>query len=69
MFQTVIFTVLCGLAAAVPSLHMDHHWELWKKMHNKAYAHQVKAEVFNPAEVITLRGLYYLGTRMGDQYL
>ncbi|XP_072226287.1 cathepsin S-like isoform X2 [Leuresthes tenuis] len=42
MFPSLFFTVLCGFVAAVPSLHMDHHWELWKKMHNKEYAHQIE---------------------------
>ncbi|KAM9737484.1 cathepsin S-like [Menidia menidia] len=42
MFESLFFMALCGLAISVTSPHMDQHWELWKKMHNKVYSHQVE---------------------------
>ncbi|KAM4725170.1 cathepsin K-like [Anableps anableps] len=42
MFWSLLFTVLCGCAVATTALHLDQHWELWKKTHNKLYAHQVE---------------------------
>uniref|UniRef100_A0A8C6SCW4 Cathepsin S n=1 Tax=Neogobius melanostomus TaxID=47308 RepID=A0A8C6SCW4_9GOBI len=31
-----------GPALAVLGINLDHHWELWKKMHRKAYSHQIE---------------------------
>ncbi|MEQ2237212.1 hypothetical protein ILYODFUR_020911 [Ilyodon furcidens] len=42
MFRSLLFTVLCGIAVAATSSHLNQHWELWKKTHNKLYAHQVE---------------------------
>ncbi|XP_070777480.1 cathepsin S-like isoform X1 [Enoplosus armatus] len=42
MFWCLLFTVVCGFAAAVISSELDRHWELWKKMHNKVYSHQIE---------------------------
>lgn len=41
MYRSLLFTLLCGCATAVISLDLDRHWELWKKMHQKVYPHQV----------------------------
>uniref|UniRef100_A0A8C5G8V5 Cystein proteinase inhibitor protein salarin n=1 Tax=Gouania willdenowi TaxID=441366 RepID=A0A8C5G8V5_GOUWI len=41
-FRSLLVTVLCGYAVAVPSTVMDQHWELWKKMHSKYYSHQIE---------------------------
>lgn len=42
MFRSLLLTILCGFAVAVINSELDRHWELWKKMHNKVYSHQVK---------------------------
>ena len=42
MFRSLLLTILCGSAVAVINSELDRHWELWKKMHNKVYSHQVK---------------------------
>ncbi|XP_071356513.1 cathepsin S-like [Trachinotus anak] len=42
MFRSLLFTILCGFAAAVTSSELDRHWELWKKMHKKVYSHQIE---------------------------
>ncbi|KAM8884854.1 cathepsin S-like [Synchiropus picturatus] len=42
MFQSLLFALLCGLAAAATSPVLDRHWELWKKMHNKEYSEQLE---------------------------
>ncbi|XP_047461695.1 cathepsin S-like [Mugil cephalus] len=42
MFWSLLFPALCGFAAAITSSEMDRHWELWKKIHNKVYSHQVE---------------------------
>ncbi|XP_070703160.1 cathepsin S-like [Pempheris klunzingeri] len=42
MFQSLFFTILCGCASAVVNSELDRHWELWKKMHNKVYSHQIE---------------------------
>uniref|UniRef100_A0A3Q1FF65 Cathepsin S n=1 Tax=Acanthochromis polyacanthus TaxID=80966 RepID=A0A3Q1FF65_9TELE len=38
----LLFTILCGFAAADTSSKMDQHWELWKQTHNKVYFHQIE---------------------------
>nr|XP_046273344.1 cathepsin S-like isoform X2 [Scatophagus argus] len=42
MFRSLLFTIMCGFATAVTSSELDRHWELWKKMHNKVYSHQIE---------------------------
>ncbi|XP_054619504.1 cathepsin K-like isoform X2 [Dunckerocampus dactyliophorus] len=42
MFRSLLFAILWGLAEADISPALDDHWELWKKMHNKVYSHQVE---------------------------
>lgn len=42
MFRSLLLTIMCGFAAAVINSELDRHWELWKKMHDKVYSHQVK---------------------------
>uniref|UniRef100_A0AAQ5XBA8 Uncharacterized protein n=1 Tax=Amphiprion ocellaris TaxID=80972 RepID=A0AAQ5XBA8_AMPOC len=42
MFRSLIFTILCGFAAADTSSEMDQHWELWNQTHNKVYFHQIE---------------------------
>ncbi|KAM9838742.1 cathepsin S-like [Aulostomus maculatus] len=42
MFWSLLFTFVCGFAAAVISPDLDQHWELWKKMHKKVYPHQIE---------------------------
>ncbi|XP_022602644.1 cathepsin S-like [Seriola dumerili] len=42
MLRSLLFTILCGFAAAVTSSQLDRHWELWKKMHKKVYSHQIE---------------------------
>ncbi|KAM6899547.1 uncharacterized protein FYW49_017627 [Xenentodon cancila] len=42
MFRSLVFTLLCEFAMAMTSLHLDRHWNLWKKMHNKVYSQQVE---------------------------
>uniref|UniRef100_A0A3Q2DV16 Cathepsin S-like n=1 Tax=Cyprinodon variegatus TaxID=28743 RepID=A0A3Q2DV16_CYPVA len=42
MFQSLLFTVLCGIEVAAISSNLDPHWEMWKTTHNKLYAHQVE---------------------------
>ncbi|XP_032437305.1 cathepsin S-like [Xiphophorus hellerii] len=42
MFQSLIFTVLCGVTLTSTMSHLEKHWELWKRTHNKLYAHQVE---------------------------
>ncbi|KAM7384348.1 hypothetical protein PAMA_011612 [Pampus argenteus] len=42
MCRHLLFTLFCGFAAAVIAPGLDRHWELWKKMHNKVYSHQIE---------------------------
>ncbi|XP_068188712.1 cathepsin S-like [Antennarius striatus] len=42
MFRSLLFTVVCGIAASVVNLQLDRHWEIWKKMHKKNYSHQIE---------------------------
>ncbi|XP_028277149.1 cathepsin S-like [Parambassis ranga] len=42
MSGSLLLTVLCGFAAALTTSEMDWHWEQWKKMHNKVYAHGIE---------------------------
>ncbi|XP_019957459.2 cathepsin S-like [Paralichthys olivaceus] len=42
MFRSLLLTVLCGFAAADINSQLDGHWELWKKLHNKVYSHQIE---------------------------
>ncbi|XP_054462445.1 cathepsin S-like [Anoplopoma fimbria] len=42
MFRSLLLTFMCGFAAAVINSELDRHWVLWKKMHNKAYSHQIE---------------------------
>ncbi|XP_070841558.1 cathepsin S-like [Chaetodon trifascialis] len=42
MFRSLLLTIVCGLAAAVIDSELDRHWELWKKIHNKIYSHQIE---------------------------
>uniref|UniRef100_A0A8C9X0N4 Cathepsin S-like n=1 Tax=Sander lucioperca TaxID=283035 RepID=A0A8C9X0N4_SANLU len=42
MFRSLLLTIMCGFAAAVINSELDRHWELWKKMHDKVYSHQVE---------------------------
>ncbi|TKS88302.1 Cathepsin S [Collichthys lucidus] len=42
MLRSLIFTIICGLAAAITNSELDQHWELWKKMHNKTYTLQIE---------------------------
>ncbi|XP_076610426.1 cathepsin S-like isoform X1 [Chaetodon auriga] len=42
MFRSLLLTIVCGLAVAVIDSELDRHWELWKKIHNKIYSHQIE---------------------------
>ncbi|XP_020490360.1 cathepsin S [Labrus bergylta] len=43
MFWSVLlFTALCGFAAASTKSEQDRHWGLWKKMHNKVYSEELE---------------------------
>lgn len=44
MFQYILLFVWVwlGFASAITSMNLDQHWELWKKLHNKAYSHQIE---------------------------
>ncbi|XP_040908701.1 cathepsin S-like [Toxotes jaculatrix] len=42
MSRSLLFTILCGFAAAVNSSELDRHWELWKTVHKKVYSHQIE---------------------------
>ncbi|XP_044192240.1 cathepsin S-like [Thunnus albacares] len=42
MCRSLLFALLCGFAVAVITPDLDRHWELWKKMHNKVYTHQIE---------------------------
>lgn len=48
MCRSLLFTLLCGFAAAVITPDLDRHWDLWKKMHNKVYTHQVNLRISYP---------------------
>ncbi|XP_075995411.1 cathepsin K-like [Genypterus blacodes] len=42
MSTGLLFLFVSGLAAASTKPELDQHWELWKKMHDKVYSHQVE---------------------------
>ncbi|XP_034016189.1 cathepsin S-like [Thalassophryne amazonica] len=42
MFWCLLFMVLCEFAVADVFAQLDQHWELWKKMHNKVYSHEIE---------------------------
>ncbi|KAM4630414.1 cathepsin S-like [Polymixia lowei] len=42
MFGSLLFGLICGFAVAHVNPGLDQHWELWKKMHNKVYSHQIE---------------------------
>ncbi|XP_060915570.1 cathepsin S-like isoform X2 [Labrus mixtus] len=41
-WNVLLFTALCGFAAAFTKSKLDRHWGLWKKMHNKVYSQELE---------------------------
>ncbi|XP_053717727.1 cathepsin S-like [Synchiropus splendidus] len=42
MFRELLFTLLCGFAAASLKPALDRHWQLWKQLHKKEYPAQIE---------------------------
>ncbi|KAM4630415.1 cathepsin S-like [Polymixia lowei] len=42
MFGSLLFGLVCGFTVAHVNPGLDQHWELWKKLHNKVYSHQIE---------------------------
>lgn len=40
--ELLILFLCVGFASAVVNVNLDHHWDLWKKLHNKAYTHEIE---------------------------
>ncbi|XP_008329715.1 cathepsin S-like [Cynoglossus semilaevis] len=42
MLHHLLCSVLCSFAVASIRVELDHHWDLWKKTHQKEYSYQVE---------------------------
>lgn len=70
MLRSLLFTITFGFAAAIINSELDQHWELWKKVHNKVYSHQVRQpgricfdqlnNVITKSSPLGICGLYYV---------